>query len=177
MTMGTTDTPHGTPRLFARQPRTADGAAAITSLQALSDSVHDADEQALRALRMLPIDALALRHLVLAHHDGRTMNPTQLARALRLSTAGITKLIDRLVRDGRAERQPNPEDRRGIIISPAGTAEQDLVGAYGHLHTPLIAVIDELTDEEASTVQRFASRLADAIRNEIVPVAAPSSSA
>jgi len=150
--------------LFAQQPRTASGAAALASLQELSDSVHDADEQALRMLGMLPIDALALRHLVLAHRDGRTMNATQLARALRLSTAGITKLIDRLVRDGRAERRPNPEDRRGIIITVPESAEQDLARAYGHTHAPVIDAIDALTDAEASAVQRFASRLAGTLR-------------
>jgi DNA-binding MarR family transcriptional regulator len=151
----------------AQQPRTPEGTAAIASLQTLSDTVHDADEQALRELGMLPIDALALRHLVLAQRSGETVNATQLARALRLSSAGITKLIDRLVRSGRVERHPNPNDRRGVIIALAGTAEQDLARAYGHIQTPLITVVDELSAEEASVIQRFASRLADAIRQEL----------
>jgi len=149
------------------QPRTAGGAAAIASLQALSDSVHDADERALRVLQMLPIDALALRHLVQEHRDGRTVNPTQLARALRLSTAGITKLVDRLGRDGRVERRPNPNDRRGVILVPAGSAEEDLARAYGHIQAPLIATIDALDDVEAAAVQRFATRLADALRQAL----------
>ncbi|WIB77982.1 MarR family transcriptional regulator [Curtobacterium sp. MCPF17_002] len=158
----------GTPsHLYAGRPGSAAGAAAIASLQALSDTVHDADEQALRALRMLPIDALALQHLVQADRDGRMLNATQLARALRLSTAGITKLIDRLARAGRVERRPNPKDRRGIIIIPAPTAERDLARAYGHIHAPLIAVIDELTDEEAATIDRFANRLSQALRTEL----------
>lgn len=167
--MGSEDHQNTVPGLLVGQPRTADGAAAIASLQALSDSVHDADEQALRALQILPIDAVALRHLALARREGRTVNATQLARTLRLSTAGITKLIDRLVRDGRAERQPNPKDRRGIIIAPTGTAEQDLAQAYGHLYSPLIATIDALSREELAAVQRFASGLADAIRQELAP--------
>ena len=149
------------------RPRTAGGAAAIASLQELSDSVHEADEQALRVLRMLPIDALALRHLVQAHRDGQTVNATQLARALRLSTAGITKLLDRLVRDGRVERRPNPRDRRGIVITPAATAEQDLARAYEHIQGPLIAAIDALSEADASAVQRFASNLARALRREL----------
>ncbi|MBF4615431.1 MarR family winged helix-turn-helix transcriptional regulator [Curtobacterium sp. VKM Ac-1376] len=164
--MGTENHAHSESDLFAQQPRTAEGAAAIASLQALSDSIHDADEQALRAMGMLPIDALALRHLVLAHRDGRAMHPTQLARALRLSTAGATKLIDRLVRDGRAERRPNPTDRRGIIVTATAGAEQDLVRAYGHIRAPLIETIDALSDDEATAVQRFASRLAEALRQE-----------
>ncbi|MDR6573539.1 MULTISPECIES: MarR family transcriptional regulator [unclassified Curtobacterium] len=159
----------GTSDLFAHQPRTAAGAAAILSLEALGDSVHDADEQALRALGMLPVDALALRHLVLARRDGRALKPTQLARLLHLSTAGVTKLIDRLVRDGRAERQPNPVDRRSIIVTAAGTAEQDLTRAYGHVRTPLVETIDTLTEDELTAVQRFASILTDALRQDAVP--------
>jgi DNA-binding MarR family transcriptional regulator len=86
---------------------------------------------------------------------------------LRLSTAGITKLIDRLVRDGRAERQPNPKDRRGIIIATTGAAEDELARAYGHIHAPLLAAINALSAEEAVAVQRFASRLAEALRAEL----------
>ncbi|WP_181431108.1 MarR family winged helix-turn-helix transcriptional regulator [Curtobacterium sp. MCBD17_021] len=156
---------HKTPGLFTSEPRTSGGAAAIASLQELSDSVHDADERALRALGMLPIDALALRFLVLAQHEARTVKPTQLAQALRLSTAGITKLVDRLVRDGRAARGPNPRDRRSVVVTAAGTAEQDLAAAYGHIHAPLIATIDALSDDEAAAVERFASRLAAALRD------------
>ncbi|WP_420368093.1 MarR family winged helix-turn-helix transcriptional regulator [Curtobacterium sp. L1-20] len=162
----------GTADLFEHQPRTAAGAAAILSLEALSDSVHDADEQALRALGMLPVDALALRHLVLARRDGRAVKPTQLARILHLSTAGITKLIDRLVRDGRAERQPNPVDRRSVIVTAAGTAEQDLARAYGHVRAPLIETIDALSEDEVTAVQRFASLLADALRQDAAPISA-----
>jgi DNA-binding MarR family transcriptional regulator len=149
------------------QPRTPEGLAAIASLQALSDSVHDADERALRDLQMLPVDALALRHLVQADQEGRTVNPTELARTLRLSTAGITKLVDRLVRDGRAERRPNPEDRRGVVVLPSGTAVEDLARAYGHLRSPVIAAIDALSAAEAGAVERFASRLAAALRHEL----------
>jgi hypothetical protein len=32
------------------------------------------------------------------------------------------------------------------------------------MHTPLITVVDELSDDEAAVVTRFASRFADAIR-------------
>lgn len=165
--MGSEDNGRGASHLFARQPRTVEGAAAVEGLQALSDSVHDADEQALRALAMLPVDALALRHLVRADQDGQGVSPTQLAQTLRLSTAGVTKLIDRLVRAGQAEREPNPTDRRGIIVRPSGTAERDLALAYGHIHAPLISVIDGLSADEASAVQRFAVRLAEALRREL----------
>ena len=152
---------------LSAEPRTSEGAAAIASLQALSDSVHDADEQALRKLGMLPIDAVALRQLVLAEREQRAVSPTQLAQALRLSTAGTTKLIDRLVRDGWGHRRPNPRDRRSVIITTSSTASRALADAYGHIQAPLIATIDALTEDEAAAVRRFATRLADAIRAEV----------
>ena len=42
--------------------------------------------------------------------------PKQLAGLTGLSTGAITGIVDRLVRAGYAEREPNPEDRRSVII-------------------------------------------------------------
>ncbi|PYY39653.1 hypothetical protein DEJ32_07625 [Curtobacterium sp. MCPF17_046] len=151
-------------RSGAEEPRSAAGAAAIEALQALSDSVHDADEQALRALQMRPVDAVALLHLVEAGRTERFLSPTELAAKLRLTTAGVTKLVDRLSGADRVERRPNPRDRRSVVLVPTESATADLTRAYGHIHTPLITVIDELSDDEAAVVTRFASRFADAIR-------------
>jgi DNA-binding MarR family transcriptional regulator len=151
-------------RAGQEQPRRAAGASAIQALQALSDSVHEADDQALRALQMRPIDALALLHLVEASRAECFLSPTELATKLRLTTAGITKLVDRLSKAERVERRPNPRDRRSVILVPTATATADLTRAYGHIHTPLITVIDELSDDEAAAVERFASRFAEAVR-------------
>ncbi|PYY32609.1 hypothetical protein DEJ25_05680 [Curtobacterium sp. MCPF17_011] len=167
--MGTDDRTSSSQHLYAAQPRTAAGAAALASLQSLSDSVHDADEGALRALQMRPIDALALMHLVDAGRIERFLSPTDLALRLRLSTAGVTKLVDRLFRDGRVERRPHVHDRRRVVLVPTATASADLARAYGHIHTPVTAVIDELSDDEAAVVGRFAARLADALRRENTP--------
>lgn len=126
--------------------------------------MHEADELALQRLRLRSTEALALQQLVNADSELRTVNPTQLAGMLRLTTAGITKLVDRLVGAGRAERRPNPIDRRGVVIVPTDTARADLAQAYGHIHGPVIDVIDALTDDEAAAVERFAQRLSAALR-------------
>lgn len=167
--------------LFTAGPRTAAGASALEGLQALSDSVHESDERALQALQLRSIDALALQQLVQAGSEGRSLNPTQLSGLLRLTTAGVTKLVDRLVHAGRAERRPNPDDRRGIVVVATETARDDLARAYGHIHAPVIEVIDGLSDEEAGVIGRFAERLARALRDaqgaEPEPATAPSSTA
>jgi DNA-binding MarR family transcriptional regulator len=161
--MGTEDAP-GRTHLFTEGPRTDEGVAAVTSLQALSSSVHEAEQQALQVLHARSSDALALQHLVMAGETGRFLTPSQLARLLKLSSAAITKLVDRLVGAGRVERRPNPEDRRGVVVVPVGTAHQDVAAAYGPIHGPVVDVINELTDAEAKVVARFAARLAEVIR-------------
>jgi DNA-binding MarR family transcriptional regulator len=44
-------------------------------------------------------------------------NPKSLAKSLDLENSSITGLLDRLEKQGLVKRRPNPEDRRGILIS------------------------------------------------------------
>jgi DNA-binding MarR family transcriptional regulator len=155
--------PPGMP--YPVRARSEAGAAAIAGLQSLSDAVHDADEQALRKLRMRSTDALALMHLVQAAQREDFLTPTRLARLLKVSSAAITKLIDRLVSAGQVERRPNPGDRRGTVLVPVGSAVEDVAQAYGHVYGPVVEVMDELTDDEAAVVGRFAADLANALRH------------
>lgn len=153
-------------RLFTTAPRTDAGAHALQWLESLSAAVHEADERALQLLQLRSVDALALQQIVGASKVGETINPTQLAGRLRLTTAAITKLVDRLVHAGRAERRPNPVDRRGIVLVPTDSAVGDLSMAYGHVQGPVLEVLDGLTDDELTTVGRFAQRLSEALHRE-----------
>lgn len=47
--------------------------------------------------------------------------PKQLAEATGLSTGAITGIVDRLERAGYAKREPNPADRRSVIVRPRNT--------------------------------------------------------
>jgi DNA-binding MarR family transcriptional regulator len=151
------------PHLRTR-PRTPAGAEAIAGLEALGESVHEADDAALRKLDLRSTDALALLHVVQAAAADRPLSPTALASRLGITTAAVTKLVDRLSRAGRAERRPNPRDRRGIVVVPSADAAADLEQAYGHITSPLVQVVDELSDAEAEVIARFARRLGLAIR-------------
>lgn len=47
--------------------------------------------------------------------------PKQLAQATGLSTGAITGIVDRLERAGYARREPNPADRRSVVVRPRNT--------------------------------------------------------
>ena len=139
------------------------GAETIESLEALSESVRKANELALDILQMRPLDALALRHIAQGAEGDSFISPKTLGSSLRISSAAVTKLIDRLVESGKVTRQPNPRDRRSIVLVPAATVAHDLAQAYRNIHSPLVDVIDGLSDDELATVTRFASHLANAL--------------
>jgi DNA-binding MarR family transcriptional regulator len=45
------------------------------------------------------------------------MTPTQLMQSVMLSSGGMTNRLDRLEEAGWIKREPDPEDRRGVVIA------------------------------------------------------------
>jgi len=65
----------------------------------------------------------------LARSRGGELRMTDLAAQTGLSTSGVTRVVDRLERDGLAERRACPTDRRGAftVITEAGLARLSAV--------------------------------------------------
>lgn len=83
--------------------------------------------------------------------------PTDFARALMLTTSGTTKRLDRLEHAGLITRDPDPDDRRGVLITltPRGV---DLVDTATEAHLANEhRLLNRLTDQEQQ-------RLADLLR-------------
>ncbi|WSG47835.1 MarR family transcriptional regulator [Dactylosporangium sp. NBC_01737] len=61
----------------------------------------------------------------LARSPGGELRMTDLAAQTGLSTSGVTRVVDRLERDGLATRRACPTDRRGsfTVVTPAGVAK------------------------------------------------------
>jgi DNA-binding MarR family transcriptional regulator len=82
--------------------------------------VATATDRALRAhgLTLARYDVLML----LRFSRNGTMPMTQIGEALFVHPTGITKLVDKLEKDGLVQRERNGDDRRGVLarITPAG---------------------------------------------------------
>ncbi|HSV65787.1 MAG TPA: MarR family transcriptional regulator [Mycobacteriales bacterium] len=107
--------------------------------------------------RRLEHDLVAAHDLPLAWYDvlrqlaeqpGHRMRMTDLADQVLLSRSGLTRLVDRLVTEGLAERAACPNDARGTytVLTPAGlcrlraAAPTHLRGIAEYVARPLSAV-------------------------------------
>ncbi|MET7417955.1 MarR family transcriptional regulator [Dactylosporangium sp. NPDC005555] len=101
----------------------------------------------------------------LARSPGGELRMTDLAAQTGLSTSGVTRVVDRLERDGLAMRRACPTDRRGsfTVVTPAGVAKMHAV-LPGH-----VALIDEwftgrLSPESLQTLLGGLRTIRDAVR-------------
>ena len=61
-------------------------------------------------------------HILLTVIDDSPTTPGRLAVETHTSTANITGVTDRLVKDGWLDRLPNPHDRRSFFLIPSELA-------------------------------------------------------
>ena len=101
----------------------------------------------------------------LARSPGGELRMTDLAAQTGLSTSGVTRVVDRLERDGLATRRACPTDRRGsfTVVTPAGVAKMHEV-LPDHL-----ALIDtwftgRLSPEQLETLLDGLRTIRDAVR-------------
>ncbi len=87
--------------------------------------------------------------LFLADSPGGHMRMSELADSVLLSRSGLTRLVDRLERDGLVERRSCPGDARGMnaVITTAGR-DRFAQARKTHLDGVRRRYLDHLTEEE-----------------------------
>lgn len=90
----------------------------------------------------------------------RPMGPTELARALHLSTASATAVVDRLVATGHAVREPHPQDRRRTVVRAVDSSRERAMAEVQHMVDLVGEVLADASEEESAAVLRFLERTA-----------------
>ncbi len=88
---------------------------------------------------------------------------SDLARTLRFSGGGLTRLVDRLERQGYVARRRCPEDGRGFdaVLTPSG--ERDLRRVHArHVRHVRTHVLDLLDDDDLRAMARVWAKVARA---------------
>ncbi|MBT2473917.1 MarR family transcriptional regulator [Microbacterium sp. ISL-103] len=125
-------------------------------------------ETAMRArtrvsMGMNETDLVALRFLLREQRAGRLVRPIDIARMLDISTASTTTLIDRLEKGGHARREAHPTDRRAGVIVPTVSSDDEVRETLGAMHRRMLALVDEMSDQERAVVTRFLAGMTSAI--------------
>lgn len=124
-----------------------------------------------RLMRLLEADLLARHGLALPAYDvlvqlveapGHQLRMTELADRVLLSRSGLTRLVDRLERDGLVCRAASPGDARGVLAVLTDTGYATLREAsLTHLRGIHEHVVAPLTETDLRDLRRVMDRLAD----------------
>jgi DNA-binding MarR family transcriptional regulator len=96
----------------------------------------------------------------LAEAPGNRLRMSELAEAVLLSRSGLTRLVDRLQKDGLVERQPDPDDARGMYTVLTGKGRDTLRDASKvHLAGVSELVLDRLSEPELRQLQALMVKL------------------
>ncbi|WP_157987686.1 MarR family winged helix-turn-helix transcriptional regulator [Jiangella endophytica] len=144
-------------------PRDARTDAVVRQLQALGaemadlarrfGAAHDLDHSAARALLVL----------VAAAREGRDVTAGTIGRELGLSSASVTALVDRLVASGHLRREPDPHDRRRVLVRLEPSAVALGPAYFGPLATDMATRLEGFDERELDAVGRFLSTALEAV--------------
>ncbi|WGW12135.1 MarR family transcriptional regulator [Saxibacter everestensis] len=83
------------------------------------------------------------------------MSSGELARRLGLTTGATTRLVDRLVRSGIAERVEDSADRRRALVRHTGKLPTGLAETLDLVREPIGRALDALTPEQREGVSKY----------------------
>jgi MarR family transcriptional regulator, organic hydroperoxide resistance regulator len=91
--------------------------------------------------------------------------PGKLAASTGLSSGGVTVALDRLERAGFIRREPNPADRRSLLINLVPAKLRKLAGRYEEVESETRRLLATLPERDLEAVVRFFETLA-AVREQ-----------
>ena len=87
------------------------------------------------------------------------LTPTQLMRAMMVSSAGVTKRLDRLEQSGLIERHADPSDRRGTLVRLTPTGKRAVDRAVEAHIANEAEILDALTAAEQRQLDHLLRKL------------------
>jgi DNA-binding MarR family transcriptional regulator len=81
--------------------------------------------------------------------------PSKLAERLGLTTGAMTKVLDRLERDGYVTRTPDPDDRRRVIVHAEPRKLAELGQVYAAMGQRMADYLADRTEAELRTILSF----------------------
>lgn len=113
-----------------------------------------------------PTDLRAIIGLLDAERAGITATPGRLGESLRLNSASVTALVDRLERLGHVRRERDRADRRRVLLSVTPDAKELGWAFFGPLMARMLEAMRGYRDDELAVVQRFLTEIGGVVAEE-----------
>jgi DNA-binding MarR family transcriptional regulator len=122
----------------------------LDALQELVDVAAQVPHEVARQAGLSTSELHSLRHLM-----DTPMGPVELARALGVTSAASSGVVDRLVARGHAERRPHADDgrRTEVVITESGRVE--VFTRLAPMFAALAQLDSSLGDDERELVERY----------------------
>lgn len=115
--------------------------------------------------------AYSILMVVAERHAAGGVAVVEIARRLHVSGAFVTTEAGKLVRQGLLAKRPNPEDRRGVLLTLTAEGRRRVAAVAPHVRAVNDAMFGALAAAEVAALARIAARIAGRTR-EALPAAA-----
>lgn len=134
--------------------------AVLTAIKEWRESEERISLQSRSYMRLNETDMKALRFVIAAKNSGVLVTAGMLAGHLQISTASITKMLDRLEKAGHITRSAHPDDRRAVVVDVTAATHTDARATIGRKHARRFDVAAALSPSEREVVIKFLTSLA-----------------
>lgn len=100
-------------------------------------------------------DMRAVRYIIAAQRHGVLATPSDVAKHLNITTASVSRMIDRLVEGNHIRRLPHPQDRRSTALEVTEETQAIARQSVGQNHAQRFHAVADLTSEERAAVIKF----------------------
>jgi DNA-binding MarR family transcriptional regulator len=115
------------------------------------------------ALRHHRLSAAGRQALAVLEGAGQPLSPTAIAERLIVTTASMTSLLDTLERRGLVRRQPDPDDRRRVLVILTEDGRRVVDAFLPEVVALQTAITAGLTEAERRQLQRSLAKIRSAI--------------
>lgn len=137
----------------------------LRAIRAFSDAQDRMYGGMKHGMDMNVTDIAALRFVNIRAEEGRMVTPNEISKHLRISTASITKLLDRMTESGHMLRTPHPTDGRSRVVELTDKAKFEFFRLFG----PQLALMRQAFTEFSADELDAAMRVLRAVNVVIDP--------
>ena len=150
---------------YARNPNTFSSIDLLNLLREYREAEKAMRARTRESMGMGETDLVALRFLVRERAAGRVCRQRDLAKALELTPASTSALVDRLSRLRYIRRVPHPEDRRSVELEILVKTDREVKATLSEMHARMIQAAESLTEEERAGAAKFLTGLISSVRS------------